>query len=57
MTTNRTKEMASNWWKKWYAGLSKDDSKEFSNDLKEYSLNRNEVIKAMIEIHDRIFYE
>ena len=57
MTTNRTKVMASNWWKKWYAGLSKDDSKEFSNDLKEYSLNRNEVIKAMIEIHDRIFYE
>lgn len=57
MTTNRTKVMASNWWKKWYAGLSKDDSKEFSNNLKEYSLNRNEVIKAMIEIHDRIFYE
>lgn len=57
MTTNRIKVMASNWWKKWYAGLSKDDSKEFSNDLKEYNLNRNEVIEAMIEIHDRIFYE
>lgn len=52
------KVVANNWWAKWYASaLSAEDIKAFNEDLKKYNLNQNEVIEAMIEIHDRIFYK